>query len=83
MHGSEQEIVESANQIDILHPEGIGGERGDTFASSKQWVSYRFCFDIDSTPFRMSSSKQIWTMVVTNFWTEQSQYKLSLTVQVT
>ena len=36
IHGSEQEIVESANQIDILHPEGIGGERGDTFASSKQ-----------------------------------------------
>ena len=36
IHDTEQEIVGSANQIDILHPEGIGGERGDTFASSKQ-----------------------------------------------
>ena len=62
IHGSEQEIVESANQIDILLPEGIGGERGDTFASSKQWVFYRFCFDIDSTPFSMSSSKQLYEL---------------------
>ena len=36
IHGTEQEIVGSANQIDIFYPERNGGERGDTFASSKQ-----------------------------------------------
>ena len=36
IHETEQEIVGSANKIDIVYPEGNGRERGDTFASTKQ-----------------------------------------------